>query len=118
MRLSKPTLRNSFFGWFIPSAAQPEPDPVEKTDRLQNLRSRMIDELMNQPESGSALLVLRIQDTDDAQSLWFYRSHVMQALGRSRGEFEARAFVDDLAPLFKDLLPPSLAAAEVRAPRH
>jgi hypothetical protein len=102
MRLSKPTLRNSFFGWM--GAAAPSP-AVEATASLQGIRERMLGELLRGPAPGHPGLTRRIFRAQDAQTLWYCRSELMQVLARARGEAEAAAAVAELTPLFRGLLP-------------
>lgn len=106
MRHSKPTLRNSFFGWLGGAEPTAAPDTPERTQqRIAVLRARMFRELGQGSVAGTSALMHRILCAQDGLALWYCRSELMQALSRWRGESDAAATVAALTPLFKGLVP-------------
>jgi hypothetical protein len=105
MRYSKPTLRDSFFGWL--GVSMP-PAAADAQEGLKRIRERMMDELIVGPTVGAAGLIRRILRAEDALALWYCRGELMQALSQRQGETAARAVVADLTRLFDGLLPAGL----------
>ena len=105
MRIGKPSLRDSFFGW-LGGAASPERSDAQR--RTHRIRERMLRELMQGRAGGVSVLARQIAMAADAQTLWYFRSELMQALSRRRGEAAAAATLAELTPLFHGLVPASL----------
>lgn len=105
MRMAKPTLRDSFFGWLGVSAAPSGPDPRQ---RQQLIRERMLHELMRDAQASASRLAGRISVAHDVETLWYLRSELMQTLCRARGEAGARAAITQITELFEGLLPSSM----------
>ena len=68
----------------------------------------MLRELMQGPAGGVSVLARQIAMAADAQTLWYIRTELMQALSRRCGEAAAAATLAELTPLFHGLVPASL----------
>ena len=105
MRIGKPSLRDSFFGW-LGGAASPERTDAQR--RTHRIRERMLRELLQGASGGVSVLSRQIAVAPDAQTLWYCRSELMQALSNRCGEAAAAATLAELTPLFQGLVPASL----------
>lgn len=88
MRIGKPSLRDSFFGW-LGGAASPERSDAQR--RTHRIRERMLRELLQGASGGVFVLSRQIAVAPDAQTLWHCRSELMQALSSRCGEAAAAA---------------------------
>ena len=113
MRLTKPTLRDSFFGWLMPSAAV-----VDPKNRADEIRELMLEELLGESGSGFGALASRIHAARDVEALWYQRTALMQALSHRRGEAHARATLDAITARFDGVLPRTMTASAAPAWRH
>lgn len=115
MRIGKPSLRDSFFGWLGVSAPAEQPDAQHRT---RQIRARMLDELTQATDGAMTGLARQIASAEDAQSLWYCRSALMQALSHLRSEAVATATLSELTPLFEGLVPAALTTGGPRHRRH
>lgn len=114
MRLAKPSLRDSFFGWLgVPAAPQDE----DVRERQREIRERMVTELMDHPQVGANRLIARIHAAQDIEELWYHRPELMMALCRARGESDAAAALSEITELFDGLMPASMMRSGPRKER-
>lgn len=112
MRWGKTTLRNSFFGWFMPST---EPPPAVGTPaHIEEIRHAMLLCVGDTGRPRDLALGRKLQMTDDIQTLWFARSDVMQSMAKSIGETEARERMEIITAMFDGLISESITGHKRR----
>ena len=111
MRLSKTTLRNSFFGWLAPS----EPElPADELTRVEEIRHAMLLCLSDTGKPREEALGRKLRMTDDIQTLWFARSDLMQSMAANLGETKAREQMAHITKMFAGLISESITSHKSR----
>jgi hypothetical protein len=103
-------LRSTITAIFSVSTAPP-PTPQDQAAVLESIRQRMLElAAVGEAERRSEAVARRIRFAANVESLWFARGELMQQLARSLGEGAARAQMEALNALFRDVLPRALQA--------
>ncbi|HSH91819.1 MAG TPA: hypothetical protein VK996_17675, partial [Ramlibacter sp.] len=102
--------------WFTASRphrnvdAPPVPSPVAKQERIDVIRSALLEVLDAVQTPDSRALMVRVLCADDAERLWYLRPHAMSVLASWQGEAVARQTLVRISVLFQDVLPEGLAS--------
>lgn len=106
-------IKSTFFGLLgmgDEAAVQPNPEQLER------LRQAMLQAL-GEPDSGHYDKVARqLRYAVDVRGLWYARSDLMALLADRHGETAARAELERLTEMFRELLPKSMTAGSGRRP--
>lgn len=84
------------------------PTPAVISNRMEEIRQLMLDELGDEGEKKFPAVTRRIRYAQDIQALWYVRSEVMAILATTHGEAIAREKMVSISGRFKSLLPKGL----------
>ncbi|WP_394792374.1 hypothetical protein [Rhodoferax sp.] len=102
------SLKSSLLSLFGSDAARAD---ATRGDQLEKIRTAMLECLAAVESSNAAqYLEHRVRHAADIQSLWYLRSDLMVLLSSVIGETAARTRLDGITPMFRGLLPKSLAS--------
>jgi len=105
------SIRSSLLALFNVSTVElpPAGEGEEPTITTEDIRSAMLDMIgAAAAADDSSPLVRRIRFAVDPQGLWFLRSDLMRQLAHQEGEAMARAKLEMLSDMFRELLPTGL----------
>jgi hypothetical protein len=100
------TIRSGLLALFQVSTAE-GPSTRDPELTIEDIRATML-EMAGKPSETTVGLVRRIRYAADPQALWFIRSELMGLLARKEGEAVARAKIELVSDLFRELLPRGL----------
>jgi hypothetical protein len=100
------SIRSGLQALFHVSTAEGTPES-EETVTLDDIREAMLG-MVGKPTEPTIPLVRRIRYAMDPQALWFLRSELMALLARREGEAMARAKLEMLSDMFREMLPRGL----------
>ena len=86
------------------------PTPVFIQERIDVIRSALLEVLDAVQTPDSRALMVRVLCADDAERLWYLRPHAMSVLAALHGEANARQTLARISVLFQDVLPEGLAS--------
>lgn len=102
MRLFKPGIRHSISALLGSEVRKNSPETLEP------VRKAMLSALGQEGALINPQLTRRLNYLADAQALWFTRSEMMAVLSQLHGEAKAVQMMQDLAPIFRGVVPDSL----------
>jgi hypothetical protein len=73
--------------------------------RVEGIRGAMLDLLMEIGANQSTKIWKDVDNSHDAQSLWYLRSDLSRLLGEYVGEQDARMKMDRITELFRGVVP-------------
>ena len=101
------TIRSGLLALLHVSTADDAPTTRDPQLTLDDIRVTML-EMVGPPSDATVGLVRRIRYAADPQALWFIRSELMGLLARNEGEAVARAKIELVSDMFRELLPRGL----------
>ena len=110
MRSSKPSWRESLFGWLGVMA------PIRRApgERMEQIREYMVQALMSGASGGASALAQRILNARDVEVLWYCRTDFMLTLCALHGEQQARVTVAEVTRMFEGLMPADMVHSSSR----
>jgi hypothetical protein len=102
MRITKPTLKSTFFSLlgFVEATT-----PVSQIAPLEQLRCAMLAALGEEGSESFVRVTRNLRYAEDVKGLWYARSDLMGALSAMHGELWAHQTLEELDTLFRALLP-------------
>ena len=105
MRITKPTLKSTFFSLLGFAEATP---PATQIALFEQLRQAMLATLGEEGSENFVRVTRKLRYADDVTGLWYARSDLMRALSAMHGELWAHQTLEELDTRFRALLPPGM----------
>ncbi len=110
MRITKPTLKSTFFSLLGLTEATP---PLSQLALLEQLRTAMLATLGEEGNENFVRVSRNLRYADDVKGLWYARGDLMRALSAMHGELWAHQALEELDTLFRVLLPKGMKSCHV-----
>lgn len=101
------SLKNSFYNIIGVDSARAD---AGRAQQLEQVRFAMLACLEKVDGFDGPALQRRLAYAKDVQSLWYLRADLMGVLANRDGESAARSQMEQIAPLFRGLLPKGLVS--------